>query len=141
MQTVIVSPRLTVVLYESIKELPAALYQTARQYEVMAAELGQNEAEQMGMLDRAHNYALAGKLPEFQEQLANYKLARYLTKQNFQAGQLDWACRVHSVNGTAITDYSEDALLIQIDNWSALGLTQQVIEDTLSDVKKKSMTN
>ena len=83
MQTVVVSNALTVVLYESIKELPAALYQTARQYEVMSAELGQTEEEQMGMLDRAHNYALAGKLPEFQEQLANYKLARYLTKQKF----------------------------------------------------------
>lgn len=139
MQTLIVSPTCKVLLYDSIKEMPASLYQAARQYEVMAAELGSNEAEQIDMLAKAENYVVAGKLPEFHEQMKNYRMARYLTKERFQPGQLDWACRVASVNGEAITDYSEDALLAKIDEWSALGLTQQLIEDTLADVKKNAL--
>jgi hypothetical protein len=141
MQSVVVSPQLTVQLYESIKDMPAALYQTARQYEVMAAELGQNEAEHDQMLAKAENYAVTGKIEEFKEEMRNYRLARMLTKDKFQAGQLDWACHLFSVNGERITDYSEDALIACIDTWSALGLTQQLIEETLADVKKNGRMN
>ncbi|GAB3783296.1 hypothetical protein GCM10028818_40990 [Spirosoma horti] len=141
MLTRIISPSLTVVLYDSIKDLPASAYQLARQYEVISAELGQNEAEQIAMLTQAENFAMTGKLAEFSEQMANYRLARALTKQNFQAGQLDWACRLHSVNGVVMTDYSEDSLVAKIEEWSKLGLTQQLIEDLLDDVKKKSLMN
>lgn len=133
------SDQLDVILYDSIKEMPADLYQTARQYEVMAAELGQNEGELDAMLARAENYGLAGKKAEFREQLYNYRLARTLVLDNFQAGQLDWACHVYSVNGERITDYSEDALTKYIVDWSALGLTQQLIEETLADVKKNAV--
>ncbi|GAB2582492.1 hypothetical protein [Spirosoma areae] len=141
MQTLIASPQLTVLLYDSIKDQPASLYQLSRQYEIMAAELGSNEAEQAEMLNKAEDYALTGKLPEFQEQMRNYRLARVLAKSRFQTGQLDWACRIHSVNGVPVTDYGEDALLTKIDEWSALGLTQQLIEDSLADVKKNALTN
>lgn len=141
MLTITVSSVLNVCLYDSIKELPARLYQLARQYEVMASELGQNEAEQGDMLVKAEQYALAGKIPDFQEQMRNYRLARYLTKQSFQAGQLDWACRVCSVNGIPVVDYSEDALRAKVVEWSEMGLTQQLIEESLDDVKKKGGLN
>ncbi len=132
------SDQLDVVLYDSIKEMPADLYQAARQYEVLAAELGHSEGELDNMLAKAENYALAGKMAEFRDQLYNYRLARTLILDRYQPGQLDWACHVHSVNGERISDYSEDALTKKIADWSALGLTQTLIEETLADVKKNA---
>ncbi|WP_338871713.1 hypothetical protein WBJ53_26110 [Spirosoma sp. SC4-14] len=123
-------------LYETTKAMPASLYQLAAQYEIMAAELGQNETELDAMLAKVDNYIVAGKPEEAREQLQNYRTARVLALDRFQAGQLDWACHVHSVNDKPITDYSESNLIRLIDEWSALGLTQQLVESTLRDVKK-----
>jgi hypothetical protein len=122
-------------------EMPASLYQKAKQYEIVAAELGQNETEQDAMLSRAEMFGAAGKVDEFREQLYNYRLARVMAKDGYQAGQLDWACHVHSVNGEPVTDYSEDNLFKLIEKWSTLGLTQQMIVDHLDNVKKNSSQN
>jgi len=128
----------TVLLYDSIIDMPCRQYQQARQYEVMRAELGQSEEELNGMLAKADQYVQAGQLDAYREQMRNYRLARAMVKEGFQAAQLDWACRVASIDGKAITDYSEDALLAQIEQWSRWGLTQRLVEEKLDDVKKNS---
>lgn len=135
------SPTLMVVLFDSMKDMPADRYAAAQQFETMAAELAGTEADCIVKLSRVEAYGLNGNKELFREELHNYRLARQLSCSAYQPGQIEWACYVHSVNDQPNTDYSEDALIGRIKEWSALGLTQRMIEDTLSDVKKNGKLN
>lgn len=132
---------LQIKLYDSLKAMPAALYQKAKQYEVMAAELGTSVEELNASLARVENYGLAGEKEKFAEQLHNYRLAWALAKDGYEPGQLEWACYIYSVNDVPLTDYSEAALTALIEEWSGDGLTQAAIEETLDEVKKNSAPN
>lgn len=133
-----ISDQLTLTLYDSIKALPAVRYQEAKQYEVMDAELGGGEQRLLQDLDKLELFATTGQLDSFRELKNNLKLGRLLTLDKYQPGQLHWACHVYAANGVVVDDYSEDKLIRLIDDWSALGLTQALIEHLLDDVKKNS---
>ena len=123
MNTQRLTPTLIVVLYDSIKYMPADRYALAQQYETMSAELLGTEADCATRLNHAEAFGLAGNKEAFREELHNYRLARQLSRSAYQPDQLEWACYVHSVNGQVVTDVGEDALIDQISAWSAIGLT------------------
>jgi len=140
MRTVTINDKLAVTLFDSIKELPANLYQKARQYECMDADLGSSEAERDKLLSQIALFIQTGQKAEAAEGLYNYRLARTLALAGYQPNQLEWACYVQAVNGEPVADYSEEGLEKLIERLSGLGLTQNDIDTLRDEVKKNSNT-
>lgn len=126
---------LPVTHYDDIKVLPAVLYQKARQYEVMDAELAGSEADLDAGLAKLQLLHRAGQTEAFEESLHNLRLARQLILTNYNPKQLEWACYLHSVDGVPLTDYSETALEALI---TRLNPAQAEVEAVLAVVKKNS---
>lgn len=70
-------------------------------------------------------------------EIENAYYAYHNVVDGYNVKQLAWACLVKSIDGVLVTDKGEDNLKAIVATLSSYGLTNQIISETLDEVKKK----
>jgi hypothetical protein len=128
-------------LWETTKELPARRYNDFQKYLIQDIGIGSEVVD----IERHHQnlFRLLGGSQIQEAQTESYNLFQniVLAIQGINIKHISFACFVHSINGKAVTDYSESNLKNVINKLSDIGLTQGHVEDILEDLKKKLIPN
>lgn len=131
----------TVKLYASIKEMPVTLYNLSQRYLMQDSGIGSD----MGAVD-SHFKILdsllsADKIEEAKKERINLRYTFYVMLEGIDFKSPALACYIHSVNEEKITDYSEEALKNLVQTLSEQGLSREMVEDQLTDLKKNFSMN
>jgi hypothetical protein len=127
----------TITLYNSIHELPIEQYTLFNSY--LGQYLGmQSFQENFGNLITLINN---NKTDEARQEATNIYMGLYYTIQNFNITYFSFGCLVHSINGRAVEDYSEEGIRRLLQEISSIGLTDSLVKSYLDQVKKNLTLN
>lgn len=126
----------TVILYNSIKELPIDLSKKFNHFMLQVAGIGNTYEDIDDHLARLTEFAKADKKDELIEELKNMRFNFFAILDQWDFRSNAFACLVKSVNGLEVTDRSDEGLEKMITYLSENGLTNEKAETTISEVKK-----
>lgn len=129
----------TVILYDSIENLPMDQFSKMQKYQMIESGIGKDLAGFDKHLESTAEYLKHDKKDKAIGELKNLRHLFWNILNEVDPSQLSFCCMVFSIDGIEIMDYSETSLLIIRNKLSDCGLTQKIIADQV--VKKKSMMN
>lgn len=122
-------------LYYSIYELPIGVYTEFQKYAIQTA-MGTTIDEINLSFSNLDNQLAAGKLQEAIQERTNMHYGLFYGLNKITISHYSFACLVHSIDGDPRTDKSEQGLRETIDILARIGLTQKMVREYLSEVKK-----
>lgn len=128
-------------LYNDISQLPAERYKDFQKYQLMDSGLGSDMSSVDDRFSSLFKHLHRSNTADALKEVENLYFNHYLIIKGINMGHLSFGCLIYSINDDEITDYSEDALRINIKRASDLGLTQNILEAYLLDTKKNSDPN
>lgn len=135
MMTLQINDTLTLSLYDSIKEFPAARQLDAKLFAIEQAGLSLTPEELEIRKDRLDLLQAFNLHTEYQLEAYNYHLSINLLEQGYSPVEMEWVCYVQAINGIAVIDYSENALAERLASLKKQGLTSEQIEASLETIK------
>jgi len=129
----------SVVLYDSIENLPIYLFSKMQKFQMIESGIGKNITEFDKHLRQAIEYLKHEKKDKAIGELKNLRHLFYHTLNEVDPSHMAFCCMVHSIDGHEIKDYSDTSLEKMRKQLSDYGLTQKIIANQA--VKKKSMRN
>lgn len=124
---------------QSIKELPTNRFTDFQKYLIQAAGIGSSMSDVDHHFKTLDEFLRLGKLEEAQRERYNLHFNLYLAINKISIRHICFGVLIDSVNGTTITDYSEDNLTKLVDDLGVMGLTEEMVSDILETVKKNSI--
>lgn len=135
----LLTKRHTVILYDSIENLPMDQFSKMQKYQMIESGIGKNISEFDRHLEATAQYLKHDKTDKAIAELKNLRQLFWHTLNEIDPSQLSFCCMIHSIDGKEITDYSDGALDIMRKQLSDYGLTQKIVAEQV--VKKNSMIN
>ena len=129
----------TVVLYDSIDNLPIHLFSKMQKYQLIENGIGSNISEFDKHFEDTIDYLNHDKKDKAIKELRNLRHLFFHSLNEINPSHLSFCCMVYSIDGKQIVDYSEESLKRLCKQLSTIGLTQRLLAEQA--VKKKSMTN
>jgi hypothetical protein len=126
-------------LRESPKELPINRFTIHQKYLIQASGIGSTMGDITRHLSTLDRFIAAGKLSEAAQERHNLQINIYLSLNQININSLAFAVLVDEVDGTPVSDYSEEGLQRIATQLGEAGLTQEQLSDILEDVKKNSI--
>lgn len=125
----------TVELYDSLL-IPCTLENEMDGYLMQEIGIGSKPSSVLQHIDQA--LRLFDKNPVAAKvEIENARFAYTNAVEGYNCKNFGWACLIKAVDGVPVTDHSEDALKRLVDRLSEWGLTDEMVSDTLDEVKKK----
>ena len=131
----------SVTIWSSVKELPVGNFRDLNKYALIKMGKGNTIQDLTGRFHNLNTFIAANKSEEALQELANLWEGMNDSLNQVDSSGLMFACLVHKVNETVISDYSEDGLLKTFDLCSDAGLTVEKMDKHLKEVKKKLIQN
>ncbi|MET4106044.1 hypothetical protein [Hymenobacter sp. UYP22] len=128
-------------LYETVHELPARRHLHFNAYLVQGAGIGNTPQDINERFARVGQLIAADKTQDAVTELENLHYAFHFALEQFSPTQLAFGVLIAAVNGQPQTDFSEAALTKLVGQLSEWGLTAQLVEAEVSDVKKNCRRN
>lgn len=135
----LVAKKHSVLLYDSITDLPVHQFSKMQKYQLIESGIGSNIAEFDSHLDKATEFLKHDQKDKAIQELKNMRQLFWHNMQEVDPSHLAFCCLIHSIDGEIITDYSEKSLEDMRKQLSDYGLTQKIIAEQA--VKKNSKTN
>lgn len=131
----------TVKLYSSIKEMPIVLHNRVQAYLLQDSGIGSDINSIDDHFKQMDNYSAAGQWQELAIERNNLRYNFFMMLEGIDFKSPSFACFIHSINNEPLLDYSEENLLKTINELSLKGLTMQMLEDQMMDLKKNFNPN
>lgn len=132
----LLAKRHSVILYESIENLPAVQFSKMQKYQMIESGIGSNISEFDRHLDKVAKFLKHDEKNKAIEELKNLRHLFFHCLNEVDPSHLAFCCQVHSIDGEMITDFSEGSLETMRKRLSDYGLTQKIIAEQA--VKKNS---
>lgn len=129
----------TVILYDSIENLPMDQFSKMQKYHMIENGIGKDISGFDKHFESTTEFLKHDKKDKAIGELKNIRHLFWHLLNEVDPSQLAFCCMIHSIDGIEITDYSDTSLQIMRDKLSDYGLTQKIIADQA--VKKNSMRN
>jgi len=125
-------------LVDSTDELTASNWNKFQKFQLIEAGVGTDLKTIDEQYSRVAQFVDKEKKNECLQELQNIREALFMIHNQINVNHLSFACFVYSIDGEKIEDYSDENLMVILQDLSDLGLTQKVLTDSLESVKKKS---
>lgn len=135
----LLAKRHTVILYDSIENLPMDQFSKMQKYQMIESGIGKNISEFDRHLENAVEFLKHDKKDKAIGELKNLRHLFWHTLNEVDPSQLSFCCSIFSIDGKEVTDYSEESLERMRKQLSDYGLTQKIV--AIQALKKKSMIN
>lgn len=129
----------SIVIRESPKELPINRYTDHQKYLMMDAGIGSKMAHFIQHLGTLDSLMAAGNYEDAHRERENLQINIFAALNRISFRNLSVVCLVEAIDDVVLKDYSEDNLLKVSDQLGEMGLTDVMIDDILSAVKKNSI--
>lgn len=141
MKTITIKDGTVVSFYESIKEMPVKLHNKAQAYLVQESGIGADMASFDAHFTSVSSFLSGERFEDALNEIQNLRFNFYMMMQGLDFKSMALACYVHSVNGVAVEDRSEEGLKSLIDKLSDAGLAMGDVQEQLEDLKKNFNQN
>lgn len=131
----------TIKVFASAEELPIKRYSKFQKYSLLETGIGSNMESIGAHFGKLFEYLGYQMNAEALQESKNLYYNFHLMLEEVNIESMAFACLIHSMDGTEITDTSEDGLKVIVELLSEYGLTQKEVESHNSEVKKKSKRN
>lgn len=128
-------------VYNSVKELPIELSKKMQSYLLQESGVGSTVQDVDGHLARLTTFLAKDMKAEAIEETQNLRLALFSGVMEMRFDSPAFGCLVYSVDGKRVEDYSATGLQELMAMLSEKGLTNEKMEEVLSDVKKNLIPN
>jgi hypothetical protein len=135
----------TVRLYDSIQNLPASRDSLMNYY--LLSDMGVGSDMQAvdhhlnSLLSLVYEPVTEEGLSKLQQRMTdaatNLRLSYHSILSQYNPRHLAWACLIESIDGQPLTDTGEAALKALVGTLSDKGLTVELLEESLNEIKKK----
>lgn len=126
-----------VIFYDSDKELPYRHYQKFNKHMMIAGEVGNSIQDYDRRMARAISYINNDDAKSAGIELTNQRQCVYNALQEYSPKGMALAVMVYSIDGVVYDSYHEDALNEKLDKLNSIGFTKDMLDKTVSHVKKK----
>jgi hypothetical protein len=142
MTTITLPTGTVVVFHDSARKLPESRRVEADCYSLIESGIGSSIED----IDRHYEPMLAliaaGNYDDLPTAINNQRYLFYnLLHKQISARSLALMCLIHTVDSKEWDDYTEEGLTKLVEQLSANGLTDELISETLTNVKKNSSLN
>lgn len=127
----------TVQFYDSIRSLPASRYNEYRKYLMIDSGLRSIEDVQTAVSELS--LLVGNKESDRIEQ--NLLLGLHFAFNGYNAEQWAFVALIHSIDDEPLEQISEEYCMKVVERLSADGLSQELLSETLAELKKKSLTS
>ncbi len=141
MRTLSLNSGTEVVLYTSIKELPIRQSKDFGAYLIQDIGLGSSIGDVDDHLARITTFLQSDKKDEAIEELKNMRFNLFSMLEKWDYKSLSFGCLLKSVNGQEVIDRTVEGLNLLMDRLSDAGLTGEIVEDTIREVKKNLISS
>ena len=100
----------TLVLYDSIENLPIHLFSKMQKYQMIENGIGKNIGDLDTRLKSTIDYLKHDKNDKAIKELSNLRMLFYNSLQEVDPSHLSFCCMVQSIDGQPVVDYSEEYL-------------------------------
>lgn len=128
----------SVVLYNSVKEMPIALFRDLQKYLLQSSGIGSTIADFDRHFQKLHELIAAEKLAEAIEEKENLRFNFFSVVNGINWKNLAMMCLVHSINGKPVDNGNQEGTWQQLES---MGMNWGKAEDILNDVKKNLTPN
>lgn len=129
----------SITIHESSKELPINRFTDFQKYIIQDAGLGATMADVENHFNNLYRLLAAGLLEDAGREAYNLHFNLYLSINKISTRSLSFLVLVDAIDDKLLEDFSEANLLKVADQLGRYGLTQQLVEEIISDVKKNSI--
>lgn len=136
MTEVKINDKTTIALYSSIKELPIELSKKFNNYLLQDAGIGNTIEDVDDHLGRLYAFVNGDKKIEAIEELKNLRFNLFSMISQWDYECLSFGCLIKTVNNDPVTDYSSEGIVILMAKLSDEGLTGEMVQSVIDDVKK-----
>ena len=126
----------SVVMYNSIKELPIDVSKKFHYYMLQVMGVGNTMEDVDDHLVRLISFVTNDKKDDALEELKNLRFGFFSMLSAWDFKSLAFACLIKSVNGNEINDRSDEGLDNLITDLSLKGLTNEKAETAMEEIKK-----
>jgi len=126
-----------VLFYDSDKELPYRFYQKFNKHMMIANEVGASIADYDKRMARAISYINNDDVKSAGIELTNQRQCLHNALQEYSPTGMALAVLVYSIDGVVYDGYHEDLLNEKLDKLNSIGFTKDMMDKTISHVKKK----
>ena len=122
--------------YDSIDSLPFCRFNAFNKFVMLDSELGSDVMSFDKKVGKIFQFLGKGMTEEALNEMYNLRITYHnvMTENNVRG--LAFACLVRSIDGEAVTDFSESNLSKILDKLSSWGLKIGSVSDTVDTVKK-----
>lgn len=131
----------TILVNESIKELPISRYTDFNKYIIQDTGIGSDVHAIMKHFALLDSFLAAGKIDDARRERLNLHFNFVVAINKINITHISFAVLIKSINGQAIDDYSERGLERVCQTIGEIGVGRQELEGILSDVKKKLISS
>jgi hypothetical protein len=131
----------TVHIYKSIKELPIRLSKEFQKHLLQDIGIGNTLQDIDDHLEKLFVHAQRSDWKSVMEETKNMRFNFFSMLSGLDFKSSAFCCLVHSINGERILDYSAEGLTRIADTLSDMGLTGEIAETQLDEVKKNLIPN
>jgi len=131
----------TVTIYKSIKELPIRLSKEFQKHLLQDIGIGNTLQDIDDHLEKLFLHAQKSDFKSVLEEAKNMRFNMFSMLSEIDFKSSAFCCLVHSINGERILDYSPEGLARIAEKLSGMGLTGELVEKHLDEVKKNLIQN
>jgi hypothetical protein len=124
---------------ETPKELPINRWTDFQKYLIQAAGIGSDMGAVNGHFSKLITLLGAGLVEDAAREVHNLQMNAFLMLNKIDINSIAFNCLVDEFDDKKIEDYSEKGLIDLSQRLGAAGLTRAMVDDVISEVKKKSI--
>jgi hypothetical protein len=126
-----------VVFYDSDKELPYRHYQKFNKHMMIACEVGSSIVDYDKRQARAISYINNDDAKSAGIELTNQRQCLFNALEEYSPTGMALAVLIYSIDGVVYDGYHEDVLNEKLDKLDCIGFTKDMMDKTITHVKKK----
>jgi len=126
-----------VFFYDSDRNLPYRRYQKFNKHMIIDLEVGDSIGAYDVRMQRAIGYINADDKKSAGIELTNQRQCLYNMLEGYSPKGMALAIMVHSIDGHIYDNYDEETLNEILDKLDSIGFTKEMMDNTVSHVKKK----
>jgi hypothetical protein len=127
----------TVTFYDSDRNLPYRRYQKFNKHMMIDLEVGDSIQSYDARMARAISYINADDNKSAGIELTNQRQCLHNILEGYSPKGMALATMVYSIDGKVYEDYQEETLNEILDKLDSIGFTKELMDKTVSHVKKK----
>lgn len=123
--------------YDSPRELPIRRYAKYNKHMTIQMQVGNDLADYDKRMQRANGYVSAKDFKSASVELTNQRQGLHNALTEYVPASMALASMVYSINGKLKAVRTDDDLAPILDQLDKIGFTKAMLDETLSELKKK----